>query len=130
MTTEALMLAATGGLVLLLTVIQGTRNVLALGLTTAAGNQHDIAPWTGWNDRLNRAIRNLMEAIAIFVPVVVAVQIAGLNNETTAMGAQIFVIARIAHAVVYTLGVPWVRTAAWAVGVVGIIMVGSPLLLG
>jgi len=128
MTTEVLMLAATGGLVLLLTVIQGTRNVLVLGLPTAAGNQHDIAPWTGWNDRLNRAIRNLMEAIAIFVPIVIAVQIAGLNNETTAMGAQIFVIARIAHAVVYTLGVPWVRTAAWFVGVVGIIMVGSPLL--
>ncbi len=128
MTTEALMLAATGGLVLLLTVIQGTRNVLVLGLPTAAGNQHDIAPWTGWNDRLNRAIRNLIEAIAIFAPIVIAVQISGLNNETTAMGAQIFVIARIAHAVVYTLGVPWVRTAAWFVGVVGIIMVGSPLL--
>ena len=128
MTTELLMLAATGGLLFLLTAIQGTRNVLALGLATAAGNQHDIAPWTGWNDRLNRAIRNLMEAIAIFVPVVVAVQIAGLNNETTAMGAQIFVIARIAHALVYTLGVPWVRTAAWFVGVVGIIMVASPLL--
>ena len=128
MTTEVLMLAATGGLLLLLTVFQGTRNVLALGLSTAAGNQHDIAPWTGWNDRLNRAIRNLMEAIAIFVPIVIAVQIAGLNNETTAMGAQIFVIARIAHAVVYTLGIPWVRTAAWFVGVVGIIMVASPLL--
>ena len=76
MTTEVLMLAATGGLLLLLTVFQGTRNVLALGLSTAAGNQHDIAPWTGWNDRLNRAIRNLMEAIAIFVPIVIAVQIA------------------------------------------------------
>ena len=128
MTTEALMLAATGGLLFLLTVIQGTRNVLVLGAATAAGNQHDIAPWTGWNDRLNRAIRNLIEAIAIFAPIVIAVQISGLNNEITAMGAQIFVIARIAHAVVYTLGVPWVRTAAWAVGVVGIIMVGSSLL--
>ncbi len=128
MTTELLMLAATGGLLLLLTLIQGTRNVLALGLPTAAGNQEDIAPWTGWNDRLNRAIRNLMEAIAIFVPVVVAVQIAGLNNETTAMGAQLFVIARIAHALVYTLGIAWVRTAAWAAGVAGIVMVGSPLL--
>ncbi len=128
MTTEVLMLAATGGLLFVLTLIQGTRNVLVLGLPTAAGNQHDIAPWTGWNDRLNRAIRNLIEAIAIFAPIVIAVQISGLNNEITAMGAQIFVIARIAHAVVYTLGVPWVRTAAWFVGVVGIIMVGSPLL--
>ena len=128
MTTEIHMLAATGGLLLLLTIIQGTRNVFALGLPVAAGNQHDIAPWTGWNDRLNRAIRNLMEAIAIFVPIVIAVQVSGLNNETTAMGAQLFVVSRIAHAVVYTLGVPWMRTAAWFAGVVGIIMVASPLL--
>ena len=128
MTTELLMLAATGGLLLLLPLIQGTRNVLVLGLTTAAGNQEDIAPWTGLNDRLNRAIRNLIEAIGIFAPIVVAVLISGSNNETTAMGAQLFVIARVAHALVYTLGIPWVRTAAWAAGVAGIIMGGSPLL--
>ena len=35
--------AAIGGLLLLLTLIQGTRNVIFLGLPTAAGNQHDIA---------------------------------------------------------------------------------------
>ena len=128
MNTEIMMLAATGGLLLLLTLIQGTRNVVALGLPTAAGNQHDIAAWTGWNDRLNRAVRNLIEAIAIFAPVVLAIQILGLNNTTTALGAQIFIAARVVHAIVFTLGVPWLRTGAWTVGVVGIVMVGSPLL--
>lgn len=62
MSIEIQIVAAIGGLLLLLTLIQGTRNVLFLGLATAAGNQHDIAPWTGTNDRLNRAIRNLIEA--------------------------------------------------------------------
>jgi uncharacterized MAPEG superfamily protein len=128
MSTELLMLATAGSFILLLTLIQGTRNVLALGLVTAAGNQHDIAPWAGWNDRLNRAIRNQIEAIAIFAPVLLSVELANLTNETTALGATIFVIARVAHAIVYTAGIPWVRTTAWAIGVAGIVMVASPLI--
>lgn len=128
MSTELLMLATAGGFILVLTLIQGTRNILALGLVTAAGNQHGIAPWEGWNDRLNRAIRNQIEAIAIFAPVLLAVESANLTNDTTALGAQIFVVARIVHALVYTAGIPWVRTTAWAIGVAGIVMVASPLL--
>ncbi len=128
MSIEIQIVAAIGGLLLLLTLIQGTRNVLFLGLATAAGNQHDIAPWTGINDRLNRAIRNLIEAIAIFVPIAVAVQVLGLTNETTALGAQIFLVSRVIHAIVYVAGIPWVRTTAWTGGVVGIVMVATPLL--
>ena len=127
MNIEIKMLAATAGLLLLMTLIQGTRNVLLLGLSTTAGNQHNIPAWTGWNDRLNRAIDNLKEAIIIFMPLNIAVQLLGLSNETTALGAQIFVAARIVHAIVYTLGVPWIRTVAWTAGVVGIIFVASPL---
>lgn len=128
MSTELLMLAVAGGFILLLTLIQGTRNILALGLVTAAGNQHDVAPWSGWNDRLNRAIRNQIEAMVIFAPLLVSIELANLTNETTALGAQLFVLARIAHAIVYTAGIPWVRTMAWAIGVAGIVLVASPLL--
>lgn len=127
MSIELLMLAAAGGVIVLLTLLQGTRNILVLGLTTAAGNQHDIAPWSGWNDRLNRAIRNQIEGMAIFAPILLSVVLANLTNNTTALGAQIYVLARIAHAIVYTAGIPWVRTTAWAIGVAGIAMVASPL---
>jgi len=127
MYTEIQTLAAIGGFLLLLTLIQGTRNVLVLGLPTAAGNQHDISPWDGANDRLNRAIRNLIEAIAIFAPIAIAVHILGLSNETTALGAKIFFFSRVIHTIVFVIGVPWVRTTAWTTGVVGIVMVGSAL---
>lgn len=127
MSTEILMLAAAGGVALLLTLVQATRNVLVLGLATAAGNQHDIDPWDGANDRLNRALRNLLEAIAIFAPFAIAVFLLGVSNETSALGAKIFLSARIVHAVVYTAGIPWIRTGAWFVGVIGILMVASPL---
>jgi len=127
MNTEIQILAAMGGFLLLLTLIQGTRNVLVLGLPTAAGNQHDISPWTGANDRLNRAIRNLIEAITIFAPIAIAVHTLGLSNESSVLGAQIFLVARIIHTVVFVIGIPWVRTTAWTVGVIGIVMLGSAL---
>lgn len=129
MPIEILALAATGALLLTLTLIQGTRNVLVLGLPTAAGNQHDIAPWSGANDRLNRAIRNLIEAIAIFAPIAITVQVLNLGNDTSALGAELFVIARVVHALVYIAGIPWVRTLAWFAGVAGIFMVASALIV-
>ncbi|MGI9326322.1 MAG: MAPEG family protein [Pseudomonadales bacterium] len=127
MSVELVNLAAAGVVILILTLIQGTRNVLVLGLPTAAGNQHDIVPWTGWHDRLNRAVRNQIEAVAIFAPFAIAVHGLGLSNEVTTLGAQIFVGARIVHAAVYVSGVPYARTAAWFAGVIGTLMVASPL---
>ena len=127
MSTEIQMLSLTGLVLFLLTIIQGTRNVLALGLPTAAGNQDDIAPWTGWNDRLNRAVRNAIEAISIFAPVVVAVEFADANNATSALGAQIFFFARLLHAPIFVLGIPYLRTTAWTAGAVGIVMVALAL---
>ena len=126
MPTEILMLAASGALALAITLIQATRNVLVLGLVTAAGNQHDIEPWQGANDRLNRALRNLIEAIAIYAPIAVSVTILDIGNDVSALGALVFFGARVVHAVVYTAGVPWIRTTAWFFGVVGILMVASP----
>ncbi len=128
MSTEILMLAASGVLALAITLVQATRNVVVLGLPTAAGNQHDIEPWAGAHDRLNRALRNLIEAIAIYAPIAVSVTVLGIGNETSALGAQIFFGARVVHAIVYTAGIPWIRTTAWFVGVVGILLVASPFL--
>lgn len=127
MTTELMALAYSGLFALLLTLVQGTRNVLMLGLATAASNQHDIPQWEGWNDRLNRAVRNQIEALSIFVPVVLAVHILGVSNETTAMGATLFVLARVAHALLFIAGVPFLRTLAWAAGVAGVVLVASGL---
>jgi uncharacterized MAPEG superfamily protein len=45
----------------------------------------------------------------------------------TALGATLFFWGRVAHAIVYLAGIPWVRTAAWAVSFVGIVMVASQL---
>jgi uncharacterized MAPEG superfamily protein len=53
---------------------------------------------------------------------------AGKANATTAMGAMIFFWARLAYAVIYLIGIPWLRTLAWFVSVIGMAMTAWVLL--
>ena len=39
------------------------------------------------------------------------------------LGAQLFFYSRIAHAVIYLAGWPWIRPLAWAIGLVGTLMI-------
>jgi uncharacterized MAPEG superfamily protein len=41
----------------------------------------------------------------------------------TLLGAQIFFWARVVYAAVYLAGIPWVRTAVWAVSVIGMLLI-------
>ena len=59
----------------------------------------------------------------LFAILVVAAVLAGKTNAMTLLGAQIFLYARIAYALVYIAGLPWVRTAVWGVSVVGMAMI-------
>ena len=47
----------------------------------------------------------------------------GHANAMTALGAQIFFWSRLAYAVIYLAGIPWLRTAAWAVAIFGLMLI-------
>lgn len=101
--------------------------ISAVGLPTLAGNRDGLPPFTGLALRAQRAHLNMLESLAIFAIFVLVAQLTGRANATTALGATLFFWARVAHAIIYLAGIPWLRTAAWAVSLVGIIMVGSQL---
>ena len=61
-----------------------------------------------------------------FAPIAIAVQVLGLTNEMTALGALIFLASRVIHAIVFVAGIPWIRTMAWTGGVIGSVMVATP----
>jgi uncharacterized MAPEG superfamily protein len=46
-----------------------------------------------------------------------------MGRARAALGAELFFWARIAYAVIYLAGIPWARTAAWGVSVVGLVLV-------
>lgn len=96
---------------------------LKLGLPTLAGNREGLAPCTGWAGRAARAHHNMIENLVLFAALVLAAVAAGRTNSTTLLGAQIFVCARLAYAVIYVAGIPWLRTALWLVSVIGLAMI-------
>ena len=44
-------------------------------------------------------------------------------NGMTVLGAQLFFWGRVAHAALYIAGIPWLRTAAWLLSVVGLLLI-------
>lgn len=73
--------------------------------------------------RARRANANMVEALLMFVPLVLVAYVTGSLNEMTEMGAGLFLAARIVYAPLYWFGVPWLRTLAWFAGAVGIILI-------
>jgi uncharacterized MAPEG superfamily protein len=78
--------------------------------------------------RAPHAHLKMVENLALFVPLVLAAQLAGRNKAVTAYGAEIFFFARLAYGFVYVPGIPCLRTAAWTLAVIGLIMIFTGLL--
>jgi uncharacterized MAPEG superfamily protein len=100
---------------------------LQVGLPALAGNREGLATCSGWAGRAQRAHRNMLENLVLFASLVLVAVVAQKTNATTLMGAQIFFWARVAYAVIYPIGIPWLRTAVWFVSVIGLAMVLSQM---
>src|SRR6185503_16767271 len=96
---------------------------LQVGLPTLAGNRDGLPEITGWAGRARRAHANMLESLVLFAVLVLTAKAAGISNAMTLLGAQLFFWSRVAYAVIYVVGIPWVRTAAWAVSVVGLLLI-------
>ena len=104
-------------------LIAVTGAFLQVGLPKLAGNRDDMPAITGWAGRADRAHRNMLQSLVLFAVLVLVAQVTGKLNATTALGAELFFWARVAYAAVYLAGLPWLRTAVWAVSVVGLLMI-------
>lgn len=96
-----------------------------VGLPALAGNRDDIAPRDGWVARAERAHRNMLESLPLFAALVLIAHVAKMAGPQTALGAELFLYARLAYAVVYVVGVPWLRTGVWAVSVAGLVLIAA-----
>jgi uncharacterized MAPEG superfamily protein len=73
-----------------------------------------------WGKRADRAYLNAVEVFAPFAALVVVANIAGKADAMTAFWAMCFFWLRLAHAVVYLLAVPYVRTLIFTLGFVAV----------
>jgi uncharacterized MAPEG superfamily protein len=78
-------------------------------------------PLPAWGKRADRAYINAVENFAPFAALVIAVHLAGKANAMTAFYAMAFFWLRLAHAVVYLLGIPYLRTLIFTLGYVAVV---------
>ena len=71
---------------------------------------------SAWAMRLYFAHTNAVENLVIFAPLVLILDSLGHSTESTAIACAVYFWARLAHAVVYVMGVPVLRTLAFSVG--------------
>ena len=112
---------------LALTVVQMVVAVVGaqsqVGLPKLVGNRDDLPVLQGFAGRAQRAHRNMLESLVLFAILVLLAQVTGKANATTALGAQLFFWGRLAYALIYWIGIPWARTAAWTVSIIGLVVI-------
>ena len=58
-----------------------------------------------------------------FAILVLTAHLTGKANDTTALGAGIFFWGRVAHFLVYVLGIPYLRTVVFGIATLGPILI-------
>ena len=93
------------------------------GLAWAFGNRDASIELPAWAARAKRAHLNLVENLAPFAILVLAAHVSDKANAATALGASIFFWGRVAHALIYSMGIVYLRTLAFAIALVGEIII-------
>ena len=99
-----------------------------VGLPTLAGNREGLGELPGMAGRAKRAHLNMIENLVLFAALVLIAAVGGKANAMTAMGAMIFFWARLGYAIVYLIGIPWLRTVLWFASVIGMAIIAWQLL--
>jgi uncharacterized MAPEG superfamily protein len=117
MTRELFWLTATVILTMLMWAPYIVDRIMVRGMMGAMANpsRKDKAQ-SAWAMRLYFAHTNAVENLIIFAPLVLILDSMGHATESTAIACAVYFWARLAHAVVYVLGVPVLRTLAFAAG--------------
>lgn len=86
------------------------------GLLDTVGYPADPTPLAPWAARAKKAHSNGVENLVVFAAIVLMLNAVGISNETTVLACTVYFWARLLHYIVYTVGIPWLRTLAYFAG--------------
>lgn len=91
------------------------------GMKAGLSNRDNLPEATPMGARAERAAANTKESFILFLALAVTAHLAGFG-EQAALGAEVFIWARLVYLPVYILGIPYLRTTVWGVGLAGLVM--------
>jgi uncharacterized MAPEG superfamily protein len=111
-------------LMLMAASLAKSRGWTPAGLKLAFGNRDDIPEPGPAVARADRAAKNMLEAMPLFLAALLAAHVSGVaSSDKVRLGATMFFWARVAYWAVYVAGIPYVRTAVWGVSITGIVLI-------
>ena len=88
------------------------------GIPDTMGYPQSPKPQSAWAQRMLKAHANAVENLVLFAPLVIILHLLNISNGLTITACVLYFSSRLAHAVIYTWGVPLFRTlsflASWA----------------
>jgi uncharacterized MAPEG superfamily protein len=99
-------------------------SVSGRGLPWGVGPRDEGWPPIGkFGARLDRAYRNFLETFPFFAAAILLAHALDKHSANSALGAQIYLWARVLYVPAYVLAIPFTRTLIWVASLVGILMV-------
>ena len=129
MTTELSYLAWTAALCVILWIPYIAAGASQYGFLTPADYRipgSRVLP--EWANRAQRAHFNLLENLPSFTALILIAHLTGSSTETTAIAAASFFWARVVQTVVHIMGIAYIRTVAFFVGMVAQLTIASEIL--
>lgn len=117
MTRELFWLTLTVGLTGLLWVPYLLDRLMVRGFWgTMANPSRDDKLQSPWAQRLYFAHTNAVDNIAVFAPLVLILNAMDYSSRWTVLACAVYFWARLAHAVIYALGIVVARTVTFLIG--------------
>lgn len=117
MTRELFWLTLTVLLTAVMWVPYVLNRLMVRGLGGAMGNpSRTDRPQAEWANRMMFAHDNAVENLIIFAPLVLILNAADYSTKWTVLACAVYFWARLAHFIIYALGVPVLRTLTFTVG--------------
>jgi uncharacterized MAPEG superfamily protein len=100
----------------------------ARGTMIALGNRDNLPEATPLAGRAERTARNTAENFMFFAVIALVAHVAGRTSARLDTGAELFFWSRLVFIPVYYVGIIYLRTAVWIVGIVGLAMMVKSIL--
>ena len=127
MTFELLALVGVVGILFLILMYQGALVPLNQGFGWGLGSRDLQCDKTVSQGRAARTVANHLEATAMFAPLIIVAHLADVSTTVTVWGAGLFLASRAAFACLYLAGVPVLRSVAWGISIIGLLMIAAEL---
>lgn len=122
MSVEIFSIAVLCTILMLTTFAQGSLVPIIHGFKWGMGSRDEPVATTALQGRFARCVQNQIEAMVIYIPIVAIVIYLGRVGEMSAFAAWLVIVGRILFVVFYLGGVFALRSAAYGVASVGILI--------